>query len=140
MFCFRLFLAALVIGGVLLTATPALAAPPSTASGSGCSQFYTVAPGDNLFRIALRFGTTVFNLQQLNGLANPNFVFAGQTLCVRAGAPIPFGFLYVVHRGDTMFSIASRFGWSVWYLASVNHLRNPNVLFAGQVLLIPYHR
>lgn len=140
MFRFRLLLVALVIGGLLLSTTPALAAPASTAAGSGCSQFYTVMRGDNLFRIALRFNTTVFNLQRLNGLANPNFVFAGQTLCVRAGAPIPFGFLYVVQRGDTMFSIATRFGWSVWYLASVNHLPNPNFIFAGQVLLIPYHR
>lgn len=139
MFRVRVLLAALVIGGSLLTAAPALAAPAATAAGSGCARFYTVMYGDNLFRIALRFNTSTYALQQLNGLSNPNFVYAGQVLCVKAAAPIPFGFLYVVKPGDTLYSIARRFGWSVSYLAYVNHLHNPNVIYRGMVLLIPYH-
>jgi LysM repeat protein len=139
MFRVRVMLVALVVGALFLTATPALAAPATTAAGSGCARFYTVIRGDNLFRIALRFNTTVYGLQQLNGLSNPGFIFAGQVLCVKAGAPIPFGFLYAVKRGDTLYSIAVRFGWSVPYLAGVNHLRNPNFIFAGMMLLIPYH-
>ncbi len=135
----RILLVVLVIGATLLTAAPALAAPPATGGGSGCAQFYVVQFGDNLFRIALRFNTTIWELQRLNGIPNPNLIFVGQTLCVRAGAPIPFGFLYVVRHGDTLFSIGVRYGWSVAYLASVNHLPNPNFIFVGQVLLIPYH-
>ena len=138
MFRARVFLAALVIGSLLLSATPALAAPAATGGGSGCSRFYVVQMGDNLYRIALRFHTTTYNLMTLNGLANPNFVYAGQTLCVSAGAPRPFGYLYVVQRGDTLYSIAARNGLSAWYLASVNHLYNPNYIYCGQVLLIPY--
>lgn len=38
---------------------------------------YVVRPGDDLFRIALRFGTTSFTLALMNGIANPNF-FSGQ--------------------------------------------------------------
>jgi LysM repeat protein len=139
MFRVRILLVALVVGGLVLTTAPAFAAPATTAAGSGCAQFYTVMHGDNLFRIALRFNTNVYALQQLNGLANPSFIYAGQLLCVKAGAPIPFGFLYVVKRGDTLYSIARRFGWSVWNLATVNHLRNPNIIYSGMVLLIPYH-
>ncbi len=140
MFRARLLLAVLVISALVLTATPAFAAPPATAGGSGCAQFYTVMRGDNLYRIALRFHTTTYNLMRLNGLANPNFIFAGQTLCVAAGGQIPFGFLYTVQRGDTLFSIARRYGWSVWELARVNHLYNVNYIYCGQVLLIPYHQ
>ncbi len=139
MFPVRILLVALVVGALLLTAAPAFAAPAATAGGSGCAQFYTVQRGDNLYRIALRFNNTVFGLMQLNALPNPSFIYAGQTLCVRAGAPIPFGFLYRVQRGDTLYSIARRFGWSAGYLASVNHLANPNLIFCGMVLLIPYH-
>lgn len=139
MFRTRIILAALVIAGIVLSATPAYAAPASTAAGSGCSQFYTIVHGDNLFRIAVRFHTSVYALQQLNGLQNPNFIYAGQVICVKAGAPIPSGFLYTVRHGDTMYSIAVRFGWSVSYLAYVNHLHNPNFIYAGMVLLIPYH-
>lgn len=140
MFRSRLLLSALVIGSLLLTATPAFAAPQETAAGSGCSRFYTVMRGDNLFRIALRFDTSPYSLQQLNGLANPGLIYAGQVLCVKAGAPIPFGFLYVVRHGDTLYSIGARYGWSVAYLTGVNHLRNPNIIYSGMVLLIPYHR
>ncbi len=135
----RVLLIILVAGALLLSAVPALAAPPTTGGGSGCSQFYTVQRGDTLFRIAYRFHTTVYGLMQLNGLYSPNFIYAGQTLCVQAGAPIPFGFLYTVQRGDTFYSIARRYGWSVSYLASVNHLSNPGYIYAGMVLLIPYH-
>ncbi len=44
---------------------------------------------------------------------------------------------YVVRRGDTLYSIASRFGVSTWSIASANRLWNPNVIYAGQTLLIP---
>ncbi len=44
---------------------------------------------------------------------------------------------YRVHYGDTLFSIGRRFNVNPWYLAQVNHLRNPNWIYAGQVLKIP---
>lgn len=118
---------------------PASAAPLETPGGPGCGQFYTVRYGDNLYRIALRFHTSVSALMNLNGIANPNRIIAGQTICVAPGGEIPWGFLYTVRRGDTLYSIARRYGWSVSYLASVNHLWNPNQIYAGQILLIPYH-
>jgi len=48
-------------------------------------ELYTVAPGDNLFRIALRFNTTTTALAQANCLANANLIFAGQQLRVPPG-------------------------------------------------------
>jgi peptidoglycan-N-acetylglucosamine deacetylase len=127
------------IVAMLLVAAPASAAPSATAGGSGCGQFYTVRWGDTLYRIAVRYGTTVYSLMKLNGLTDPNKIIAGQTICVKPGGSIPFGFLYTVKAGDTLYSIARRYGWSVWYLASVNHISNPNYIKIGQVLLIPYH-
>ena len=46
----------------------------------GC--FIRVKPGDTLFRIALRHHTTVGLLAAMNGLHNPNRIFAGQWLRV----------------------------------------------------------
>ncbi len=44
---------------------------------------------------------------------------------------------YTVRPGDTLSAIARRFGTSVWYLASVNHLANPNYIRVGQHLYVP---
>lgn len=61
--------------------------PGSGISGGGssatCAVPYTVRPGDSLSAIAAANGTTVSALTQLNGLANPNMIRAGQTLCIQ---------------------------------------------------------
>ncbi|MGY3775647.1 LysM peptidoglycan-binding domain-containing protein, partial [Lactococcus cremoris subsp. cremoris] len=41
---------------------------------------YTVRSGDNLSSIASRLGTTVQSLVSMNGISNPNLIYAGQTL------------------------------------------------------------
>jgi len=46
-------------------------------------------------------------------------------------------FIYVVQRGDTLASIARRFGTTVQAIAQVNNIYNPNLIFAGQQLIIP---
>ncbi|MDU1526901.1 MAG: LysM peptidoglycan-binding domain-containing protein, partial [Lactococcus lactis] len=44
------------------------------------SRTYTVHSGDNLSSIASRLGTTVQSLVSMNGISNPNLIYAGQTL------------------------------------------------------------
>ena len=43
---------------------------------------YVVLPGDNLFRIALRFNTTVQAIATANNIANPNLIFVGEVLTI----------------------------------------------------------
>jgi len=120
----------------LVVPAAASAGPPGS-GGSGCAQFYVVRQGDNLYRIAQRFGTTVSALRDLNGIADPDRIYAGTTLCV-AGEPEPSsGFWYTVQRGDTLCSIGRRYGWSASYLATVNDLADPDRITVGQKLLIP---
>jgi LysM repeat protein len=132
-----------VVTLVLLLAMPvaASAAPSKTAGGSGCSQFYVVRCGDTMAGIARRYGTSVWYLANLNGIANPNKIYAGQTLCVHGGGGHDgghqHGFWYTVRCGDTLASIAHRYRTSVGQLASINHIHNPNVIYAGQRLWIP---
>ncbi len=64
----RLLLVVVIAVAILLAAVPAYASPSHTAGGSGCGQFYVVRCGDTLSSIAARFGTTVWALQQLNGI------------------------------------------------------------------------
>ena len=46
---------------------------------------YVVQPGDTLSGIAARYGTTYQTLAALNGITNPNLIYAGQTIqmCIR---------------------------------------------------------
>ena len=44
------------------------------------SRTYTLRSGDNLSSIASRLGTTVQSLVSMNGISNPNLIYAGQTL------------------------------------------------------------
>lgn len=52
-------------------------------SASAGSVYYTVRAGDNLSAIASRYGTSYQSIASLNGLANPNLIYAGQTLKIK---------------------------------------------------------
>ncbi len=70
---------------LLIGPMPASAGSEQGASGPGCSMWYVVKPGDTLNTIAAKYGTTASYLASINGLANPNFIRSGWTLCVKAG-------------------------------------------------------
>ncbi len=73
------------------TARPAARAAPRP-SGFACGRriVHIVQPGQNLFRIALRYRTTINAIARLNGITNTRLVRAGQRLvivtCRRGGA------------------------------------------------------
>jgi LysM repeat protein len=52
-------------------------------SANVSSVYYTVRAGDNLSAIASRYGTSYQSIAALNGLANPNLIYAGQTLKIK---------------------------------------------------------
>lgn len=52
-------------------------------SASVGSVYYTVRSGDNLSAIASRYGTSYQSIASLNGLTNPNLIYAGQTLKIK---------------------------------------------------------
>ena len=130
---------ALAVFAMLAWPVAASAETAQTAGGSGCAQCYTVKSGDTLSKIARKFGTTVDNLVALNGIANPDQIAAGTTLCVKAKGSQPGGKYYTVKAGDTLYSIARKFGWTASYLAQVNTIPNPDEIYAGRVLWIPAH-
>lgn len=52
-------------------------------------------------------------------------------------ATIPSGFTYVVQQGDTLYSIAQRFGSTVEAIRGANGIEDPTRISTGQVLVIP---
>lgn len=124
--------------------TPAPTAPaPSPTSPPPSGQVkHTVKRGENLFRIALRYGTTVQAIASANRIANPARIYVGQVLVIPSsgGQPSPpatGGTTYVVKRGDNLFRIALRYNISYLYLAQYNGITNPSQIYVGQVLRIP---
>ena len=107
------------------------------------SSTYVVVAGDTLSKIASRFGTTTQELVKLNDISNPNLIYVGEILkipvinSVKSGASSKqYQSTYVVQNGDTLSKIASRFDTTVQYLARINGIKNPNLIYTGQVLKI----
>lgn len=96
---------------------------------------YTVRSGDTLSSIASKFGTSYQTLASLNGISNPNLIYAGQVLRVNGSASTGSVY-YTVRAGDNLSAIASRYGTSYQSIAALNGLANPNLIFAGQTLKI----
>ncbi len=96
----------------------------------------TVRPGDTLSRLALEYETTVQSLVKLNGIKNPDRIYAGQLLFVRvdSGHTLPCAGSYTVRAGDTLWRLAGRFDTTVNRLAALNKIRNPNRIYIGEIL------
>ena len=83
-------LCTLLIVCLVIAAVPgvALAAPASAPAYSNCTS-RVVQPGENLFRISLRYNVTMAAIMQANGIANANYIYVGQVLCIPTGPVSP---------------------------------------------------
>lgn len=98
---------------------------------------YRIRFGDTLGGIARRYGTTVSALAQLNGIRNPNRIYAGQFIRIPvSSSSVDQPEYYVIQPGDTLSGIAARFNTTYQRLAQLNGIRNPNRIYAGQRLRV----
>lgn len=72
----------LIVLLVLTLALPLVASASPPAQTCGPNIAHIVQRGENVFRISLRYGTTVGAIVAANGLANPNVIYAGQVLLI----------------------------------------------------------
>jgi len=111
---------------------------------------HLVQKGDTLFSIAKRYGTTIEALMRLNGLSN-NAISIGQVLRLSADTsapgptseapptplgPSPAAQTYTVQKGDTLYSLARKYGITLQALMKTNGLQS-TTLEVGLVLKIP---
>ena len=129
---FQLFILVAMLFGSFATTTSAFAA--------GCGTGVTVVSGDTLRKIAERCGTTVSALRLANPeIGNGNLIYPGQALLLPGAILGTDGgyLIYVVARGDTVKSLATRFSSTVdLILASNPSITNVNLIYEGQRLTI----
>jgi LysM repeat protein len=65
------------------TPTPAAQSAATATSTPPTPTTYVVQPGDNLYRLSVRFGISMSRLVQLNGITDPSLLFVGQRLIVQ---------------------------------------------------------
>ena len=94
---------------------------------------YTVRPGNTLYAIAQFFGCSVKEIAQANGLKPPFTIYPGQELMIPAKITTAPRY-YVVRPGDTVVSIADRYGLEPEDIINLNRLENPNIIYPGQIL------
>jgi len=104
-----------------------------------------VRPGDTLFLISVRFGTSMYAIANASGITNLNVIYVGQVVVIPCGTPPapvpppspPVSCIHIVQRGEWLSTIAGRYGVSLWTMASANGISNPNWIYPGQRLVIP---
>jgi LysM repeat protein len=138
----RLVILPLLLAALVLSASVVQGAPPGQVGG----KVHVVQWGDTLYSVARRYGTSVAAIVQANNLTNPNWVYAGQRLIIPTGgtdfpptAPSATTY-YTVRRGDTLCSIAYRYGTTVGAIVAANNIYNPSFIYTGQRLAIPTGR
>lgn len=123
----QLLAAILIAAQVALCALPVQAASPTT---------YIIQRGDTLSLIAQRYNTTVRAIAELNGIVNPNLIYAGQRLLIPNAGDSPSAptQIHLVQPGETLTRIASRYGTTVLAIVAANDLADPSLIFVGQQL------
>lgn len=131
-------------------------------TGSVAPQTHVVQPGETLASIGAVYGLTVEQLAALNEIVNVNSLYVGQVLklssdsavtgseplsaplTVPDAAPVvaappsaPTTVIHTVLPGETVFRIATAYGSTVNAIIQANSLSDPELIYAGQTLVIP---
>lgn len=106
---------------------------PSPGPGTGSFQ-YTVQPGDTLWLLSRKYGTTVEAIKQLNGLTG-DMLYVGQVLKIPAPQSEPY-IEYTVKSGDTLWLLSRKYQTTVDAIKKLNGLTS-DIIDIGQVLKIP---
>ena len=119
---------------VALLAAAALCIYPAWAAADE-PVYHTVQYGETVASIAGRYGVSVQSLVAANELESANVIYVGQRLVIPPAAPVVA--THIVQPGESLLTIGRRYGVSIWAIAERNNIRNVNLLFVGQRLVIP---
>lgn len=109
---------------------------PYTPPNGLITNTYVVQKGDTLYSIANKLGTTVSELKKENNLTS-NTLQIGEVLRIPTKEIYEEEEnIYIVKKGDSLYSIANKYNTTVEELKRINNLTS-NILSIGQVLKLP---
>jgi murein DD-endopeptidase MepM/ murein hydrolase activator NlpD len=110
---------------------------PNTAIAQTSGPVYIVQPGDTLYLIAQRFGTSVEALASANGITDPTLITPGLELVI-PGYEAVSGVLdfHELEFGETISSLSAQLGMPPDALIRLNRILQPERLYIGQALII----
>ena len=94
---------------------------------------YIVKKGDTLADIAIRFGSGIRAISQLNGITDPDNIEAGRIIKI----PVSKEGSYTIQKGDTLSEIARKTDATVAQIAENNEISDPDRITAGELIDIP---
>ncbi len=118
---------------------------PSAQPRTTATQYHTVQPGENLYRIAKNYGLNYQDVAQQNGIPYPYNVSVGQRIGIYGNNAAPptarsdysnSPAYHIVSPQETLYSLSQRYGFSVQQLATWNGLYPPYTLTVGQSLRV----
>lgn len=127
----RLLRAALLLTLLVMATSLTAQETPQTTNVT----IHVVQRGENLFRIALEYGTTVDVLTQLNGITLADSIAVGQRLLVPTSTT-GSAQAHVVQPGETLASIAALYGITPEALAAENSITDQTGFYVGLGLII----
>jgi LysM repeat protein len=115
----------------------------TAAAQSTCGDKYTVQVGDYLSKIASKCNVPLNTIIQANPeIKDINKIYPGQVIRLKVDNTIPVtggtSGTYTVVKGDTLGSIAKRYGTTTTEILKVNpQITNPSLIYPGQVIYLP---
>lgn len=95
---------------------------------------YVVKKGDSLYSIANKNNITVDELKKINNLTS-NMLSIGQVLKLPTQDKVEEISMYTVQKGDSLYSIAKKFGITVDEIKSLNNLTSNNLAIGEQLMI-----
>ena len=142
-----------IFPGQVLRLTSGKAVPVVAAPTIAATTRYTIQTGDTIGGIAARFRLSTQTLLSANGLGWASIIYPGQTVAIPGASsvasltpavetaivetPTPAEVSYVIAIGDTISSIAAKFGVSAQAVLTANGLGWSSIIYTGRALVIP---
>ena len=101
---------------------------------------YTVKKGDSLYSISKKYNTTVDEIKRYNNLTS-NKLNIGDRIVIPCNLPNDYKDInnnyvdYTVEKGDTLYSIATKFGTTVSKIKELNDLKTDNLTIGTKLIV-----